>query len=523
MRTYLALVSMLVACGDDPAPADTVDVPDASETTPETTPETVEADTAEPDTAEPEDTVEPDTQPEVDTAEPDTTEEVDTAPPAPPNVYLTIAAIPPEMNGSRAAITPDGELPFKLRVNRSYVALDVLPLPDSGPFELADLAVSCTADGAPHDLPAPTEVAPNHLQVLVDEAHAFPHTPDILCTATISNAFGTSTSSLAFGAVALTPELDPFPTTDVWYVLTTRDVWTLEVTDNGDGTRELRSRYAPDGVDDFVAPLYEIGFMPPSDPEATAAIRAHLLQRVRQIVNGIYGLDALGAPTPDGVDLHLYFEGDEGAPDPATFGATRFSMIALTGDGDRADQEGTTFGRALIDWNNQRAEDDTVKGLGVWPAAIVRGIMRNPISGLVLPQIQPSLGGIPFGLAEGDELFIGRDVDPSTLPEIAYARADLYSLLIRFGSLAIASILAHEIGHSLGLVPYGPPPFGLFAGEDVDWVVTVAPDAHIDTAGLNVMQTGGNLNITEALAGELPRFEPLSWAYLRRMLVVGPN
>jgi hypothetical protein len=53
--------------------------------------------------------------------------------------------------------------------------------------------------------------------------------------------------------------------------------------------------------------------------------------------------------------------------------------------------------------------------------------------------------------------------------------------------------------------------------------VTVAPDAHIDTAGLNVMQTGGNLNITEALAGELPRFEPLSWAYLRRMLVVGPN
>jgi len=36
------------------------------------------------------------------------------------------------------------------------------------------------------------------------------------------------------------------------------------------------------------------------------------------------------------------------------------------------------------------------------------------------------------------------------------------------------------------------------------------------------MQTGGNLNLTEAIGGERPAFEPLSWAYLRRQLVVGP-
>jgi len=309
-------------------------------------------------------------------------------------------------------------------------------------------------------------------------------------------------------------------------VLLDRDTWALDITAQADGTTEMRSRYASngDGVDDFDAPFYEIGLMPTTDPAAAASIRAHLIRRVRAIVNGIYDLDPEGRPTANGVDLRLYFEGDAGAPDPADFGSesNRFSMIALTGDGDTGDQLGGTFGRALIDWNNQDVEDDTVYGLGVWPTAIVRTILRNPAGALLLSDMRPALGGTPYGLAEGDALFIGQDVDPGTLPANFRQRATRYNLLIQFGSLALAAILSHEIGHSLGLVPYGAPPAGLFAGIEADWVVSLAPDAHIDTAGLNVMQTGGSVNWLEAATGDLPRFEPLSWAYLRRQLVVGP-
>jgi len=455
-----------------------------------------------------------------------TTDILPDAAPAAPLAYLTIAAIPPEMNGSRAAITPTGELPFRLRANRARVDLDVIALPDSGPFGPSDLALSCTADGQPHALPPLLEVRPGHLQVAIDVAHAFPAGAAVVCSATISTSGGTATATYAFDAATLPPALDPFPSTDTWLVLLQRDTWALVVTELPNGTTEMRSTYASngDGVDDFDAPFYEIGLMPSGDPAAAAAIRAHLLRRVRALVNGIYDLDAEGRPTSAGVDLRLYFQGDAGAPDPADFGrdGQRFSMIALTGDGAPNDQAGSTFGRALIDWNNQDVEDDTVYGLGVWPTAVARTILKNPAGALLLSDMRPALGGTPYGLAEGDALFIGQDVDPGTLPTNYQQRAARYNLLMQFGSLAIAAILSHEIGHSLGLVPFGPPPGGLFAGVETDWTVTLAPDAHIDTAGLNVMQTGASVNWLEAATGDLPRFEPLSWAYLRRQLVVGP-
>lgn len=501
---------------------DLVEVSDGADTS------GAEVDTAVPDVlAEVVDTHSGDTSEDTGDAEPDladTFADPDVTP-APPAIDFTIAAIPTEMNGSRPARTPTGELAYRLRANRARVDLDVLARPESGPFGPSDLSLACIADGVAHALPAVMEHAPGHLQVAIDDAHAFPDGAEIVCTATISTAGGTSASSLTFDAATLPPRLDPFPTTDVWLVRTHRDIFALDVTELPDGTSLMLSDYSPDGdgVDDFAAPFFELGVMPQGDPAAAAAIRAHLLTRVRAIANGIYGLDAQGRPTPGGVDLHLAFEGDEGAPDPADFGKPghRFSMIALTGDGARDDQLGGTFGRALIDWNNQDIEDDTVFGLGVWPAAIARTILANPAGALLLADIRPALGGTPFGLEEGDDLFIGRDVDPATLPSAIRQRAQRYGIIIQFGSLALAAILTHEIGHSLGLVPFGAPPDGLFAGIEADFTVTFAPDAHIDTIGLNVMQTGGSVNWLEAATGDLPRFEPLSWAYLRRQLVVG--
>jgi hypothetical protein len=47
------------------------------------------------------------------------------------------------------------------------------------------------------------------------------------------------------------------------------------------------------------------------------------------------------------------------------------------------------------------------------------------------------------------------------------------------------------------------------------------PDWHIDTPGLNIMQTGAVTNWVEAI-GQTMRFNPLCLAYLRRRLVVDP-
>ena len=97
----------------------------------------------------------------------------------------------------------------------------------------------------------------------------------------------------------------------------------------------------------------------------------------------------------------------------------------------------------------------------------------------------------------------------------------MYDLAVQLGGLALASILCHEIGHSLGLVPSGVPPRGLFAEvDDLPFTVTNATNAHIDTVGLNIMQTGSNTNWLEVF-GQSPVFNPLNWAYLRRQLVIG--
>jgi hypothetical protein len=444
-------------------------------------------------------------------------------PPSPPGVFLTVAQVPSAMNGSRPTVTPDGPLDYALRVNRAHVDLDIVA---SGTVDWASLSLVCrSADGAELALPPIESLSETHRQVTFSSASPLP-VGEIACVANLSGPLGSASSTYRFEAADLPPNLDPFPTTDVWLVQTERDLFETTTTAMPDGTYELRSTRVEggDGFDDFDAPFFELGLMSPNAPEAAAKVRAHILRKVKAHVHAIYRLDENGQPTEAGPNIAIVFEGDPGAPDPDDYGkpGVRFSKIALTGDAAQSDQLGSTFGRALIDWNNQETEDDTVFGLGVWPAALARAILRNTLGVLLVADYRPAQGGIPFGEAPGDAQFIGLDVDPASLTGNVRARAEIYDLIVNLGGLALASILCHEVGHSLGLVPYGPPPKGLFAGVATDFVVTLAPDAHIDTEGMNVMQTGGNLNVLEAFSGDEPAFEPLSWAYLRRQLVVGP-
>lgn len=440
----------------------------------------------------------------------------------PPELMLTVAQVPASMNGSRPTMTPTGPLPYRLRVNRAGFELDVWA---GGTVVWETLDLTCRgADGEPFALPALEVRGPLWRQARFDDAVVAPPGA-IRCEASITGPLGAAEAAYEFDAADLDRRRDPFPDTDVWVVMTRRDVFATTAVSLPDGTVDLRSTFQAggDGVDDFDAPFFELGLMSRSSPEAAATVRSHLLRRVKGHVQGIYGLGPDGAPTPGGVDLRLYFEGDAGAPDPNGFNGEAFSRIALTGDGDPEDQLAGTFGRALIDWNNQDTEDDAAYGLGVWPAALARGILRNPLGVLLLEPYRPAQGGVAFGDHPDDAQFLGRDgVDVGTLTGDAPQRYAIYELVMDLGSMALASILAHEMGHSLGLVPFGAPPDGLFAGVRADFTVTLAPDAHIDIEGLNVMQTGGNLNLSEAVGGERPAFEPLSWAYLRRQLVVGP-
>lgn len=462
----------------------------------------------------------------------DAVEEVveDTTPPAPPVVTLTVNGIPAAMNGAIPwRDTSGGEHPFALRVNRENATLDVVAdLRAGGPVDWTTLVVTCSAGSVELAIGAltPSAVDGASASLAFTAETPLPDAAAVTCRAEVSGPGGAAEASeVSFAAGTMPAELDPFATEDVWLVVLSRDIFALSTAVAADGTVALSSSYVAEGngIPDFIEPFYVMGLMSPDHPEATEAVRAHLVRTIRRRAYEVFGLDAEGRPTPGGARLRLYFEGDPGAPDPADFATGGFSMIALGGDGKPADQAAGTFGRALIDWNNQDVEDDTVYGLGVFPTGLVRAVLGMPLGVYLLADLLPSAGGVPIGADPDDAVFIGKDDDEleGPLPAGSIHRQELYILGVDMGGLALSSILCHEMGHSLGLVPFGPPAEGLFAGVDgPEFLESFAPDAHIDTDGLNIMQTGGSVDWTTALGSE-PRFNPLNWAYLRRQIIVG--
>ena len=338
----------------------------------------------------------------------------------------------------------------------------------------------------------------------------------------------------------LPTSLDPFASPDPWLIVLHRDIFHLHVEPGSGGTYVVVSDHVPqgDGVPDFDEALLALGLMSPSDAEVAARSRRRFLDGIRAELERIYGLSPNTPPntppdTPpnmppaEGVRLTLWFEGDEGAPDPATWGEAdppAFSMIALGGDATPADQEDNVVGKAAIDPNNQHREDNTGYGRGVFTSSLVRQILANPLGVMVLSEFLPAAGGVPVGDAPGDEAFLtpGWTVDDADTAS-QEDRGQLYLLALDLLSRALGSLTAHEMGHSLGLVPLGPPPQGLFGGmAGLGFTDHDLAGWHIDTPGLNVMQTGAVTDWTKALS-ERPRFNALNLAYLRRRLVVGAD
>ena len=465
------------------------------------------------------------------------------APSNPPELLITVNEIPAAMNGSEGYRQSGGALKrFSIPVNEADFTLDVRAQPGSGPIDWASLELRCDAplvlpSGQAIDagalfgddsLEARAEGGWRSLR-LTGQAALPPASRDgarITCDASAAalDGQGPATSAISFQPTELTARLDPFAEVDTWLVVTSRDIFATTVQDGEDGVRRVASEYLPegDGRVDFDEAFEVLGLWTSDAPEVAAVIRTRLLESVRAHTHDIFGLDDERRPAGlDSVRLRLTFEGDPGAPSPDEFDGGGFSMIALGGDGKPSAQADRLVGQAGIDWNNQGREDNTVYGRGVYTTAIARMIFATPGAPSLLASILPGEGE-PFGSRASDVELVADDFDPagSDIPD-AGLRHTLLKFALDLGGLALASTLSHEIGHSLGLVPLGPPPEGLFGDvAGLDFTANDLDGAHIDTEGVNVMQTGKVTNYLEVLAGARPRFNALNLAYLRRRLVV---
>jgi hypothetical protein len=137
----------------------------------------------------------------------------------------------------------------------------------------------------------------------------------------------------------------------------------------------------------------------------------------------------------------------------------------------------------------------------------------------------PSLGGTPVGAHPVDSIVLDPGFDPGSGTPEQVARYQQVQTAIQAFADALGSIVAHETGHALGLVPAGPPGGGLFGGTaGAQLNHAVEPGGGDATA--NFLMNSGYTYTFAKLAGlngnPLPYLRPIDYAYLRDRVVIDP-
>ncbi|HSR42500.1 MAG TPA: dockerin type I repeat-containing protein, partial [Longimicrobiales bacterium] len=206
---------------------------------------------------------------------------------------------------------------------------------------------------------------------------------------------------------------------------------------------------------DFLEDLREYGLSSTADPVLESSVRDALVVEIAGRVNEYYGLAFDGTPGPDGVNISF----------TATAPAVAHSRLCVGGESSLG---GAYLGSSILDVHNlNETQDDCGTGTqyGVFPQALDDLWSGNAEYQTVFGPVDPDLGGTPVGEDPLDATVLDPDFDPSTATAEELDRlAEITNALDAFAQV-LASAIAHETGHYLGLTAPGPAPAGLYGGE----------------------------------------------------------
>ncbi|HKB15398.1 MAG TPA: Ig-like domain-containing protein [Planctomycetota bacterium] len=406
----------------------------------------------------------------------------------PPAVTLTVNGIPPSMNSG-------------LHLPRSGFALDATFSDDRG-IDPGSLFLAAAGPLGPEELPAiaagedlfpEASVGGSGASLPVPVRLAFP-IGDSAASARIEDLAGNASAdaSLAFAVVAFPDALRPF-----------EEVQRVHV----DFGIDRGPASGGNGIPDFEDDLLAHGLLAAGDPEGTnVGMRVRCRDAILAVGSGLLA----------GVRVELH-----AAPPAAPF-----TRIALGGidpaDLGRALGDPTTgiVGRAWFDsHNSDPADDDTQLDppLGVFPgemfialgnAYLGSGPGSGSLFGQTFAPLAPAFGGTPAGAHPLDSTVLGPGFDPSTASPAEMDRFLAIGLAVERFSRSTGVVLAHELGHSFGLVETGLPPEGLHG---------TASKHNLNGAALDVMLSSFSWN---SLALLPVRFRPINRAYLREAVVL---
>jgi hypothetical protein len=134
-------------------------------------------------------------------------------------------------------------------------------------------------------------------------------------------------------------------------------------------------------------------------------------------------------------------------------------------------------------------------------------------------------GGTPVGEHASDDDVTAGSFDRTTSTNATHnARYDAIMEAIEAVALYTSTVLAHEIGHAVGLVENGAPKTGLFGNAHYNNTFTEATSAapntsgHMDYLGNDLMGVSSSFDDAVRTGADFQRFSPMNRAHLLRRL-----
>jgi hypothetical protein len=266
-----------------------------------------------------------------------------------------------------------------------------------------------------------------------------------------------------------------------------------------------------DGVPgaDFPLDLETFGLGSPVDPLLSAEVEAEVASLLLARVSEAYDQDPNGLGSSDAAEV-VFLSDDPGSGD-----VTRICVGGPDPSG------GNVVGKIAMDPSNSNrnsVECGTIPPTGIFPRELTAYQSQAAFRQSFDP-LMPARGGTAVGEHALDAIVLDPGFDPgSATPEELARYTDITTAMQRFAD-ALGSIVAHETGHALGLVPPGRPGVGLFGGQlGPEFIHDVESDLVTTPAANYLMNQGGSFNFAKlaGLSGHpLPFFRALDYAYLR--------
>jgi len=323
----------------------------------------------------------------------------------------------------------------------------------------------------------------------------------------------------------ITDALRPFETavnsSQVWFLDLSRDVESYSVNLGNVNTPVVVTAGASGtaDLDELLLVLGQMSATPIANVQGSENSNDVLLDRFKTTL--LANLAALYS----GANITFTFTrpaGSFGTNSSVAYNALGYSQICVAGSADASGTSGI-LGIAIFDPNNATQNDDTLLDfngqgrLGIFLHTVINaGFLQSSSSDFrqTFDAFTPARSGTPIGndASDGQRL----------LGTLTDARASAIDAAIAGIGRFTAVVLAHECGHSMGLVQDGAMPVGLYGGDAVNFPGSTS--GHIRNASLfppgsiNVMSPSLSYSVAINAA---TAFNTLNIAYLREQVLYG--